>query len=111
MVILFMDGLDLYTLMGNALDNAIEATEKLPENQRFVSVKIQNKVGMTLVEISNPINQELNIVEGKLHTTKKDKEAHGFGMRSMKEIVKRYDGILEYKIYRNNFVLRLIFQK
>ncbi|MBR1572475.1 MAG: sensor histidine kinase [Lachnospiraceae bacterium] len=110
-VLLFMDGLDLYTLMGNALDNAIEATEKLPENQRFVSVKIQNKVGMTLVEISNPINQELNIVEGKLHTTKKDKEAHGFGMRSMKEIVKRYDGILEYKIYRNNFVLRLIFQK
>ncbi|MCR5355459.1 MAG: ATP-binding protein [Lachnospiraceae bacterium] len=110
-LLLFMDGLDLYTLMGNALDNAIEATEKLPENQRFISVKIQNKVGMTLVEISNPINQELNIVDGKLRTTKKDKEGHGFGMRSMKEIVKRYDGIFEYKIYRNSFVLRLIFQK
>lgn len=110
-VLLFMDGLDLYTLLGNALDNAIEATVKVPKNERFISVKIQKKLGMTMVEISNPIASYPSIKEGKLFTTKQDSNAHGYGIGSMEEIVKKYDGIFDYNVFEKNFVVRMIFQK
>ena len=108
---LFMDGLDLYTLLGNALDNAIEAAEKVPESERYLSVQIQNKLGMTIVEIRNPIVTVPTIKNGILSTTKKDKESHGYGINSMKEIVKKYDGIFEYKVFDKSFMVRMIFQK
>lgn len=51
----FMDELDLYTLFGNALDNAIEANRKISNvHERWISVQIQNKKGILLVEIVNP---------------------------------------------------------
>ncbi len=108
---LFMDGLDLYTLLGNALDNAIEAAEKVPEGERYISVLIQKKLGMTIVEIRNPIAVAPTIKDGNLFTTKKDKDSHGYGVNSMKEIVKKYDGIFEYKANDKTFVVRMIFQK
>ncbi|MCR5397116.1 MAG: ATP-binding protein [Lachnospiraceae bacterium] len=108
---LFMDGLDLYTLLGNALDNAIEAAEKVPESERYISVLIQKKLGMTIVEIRNPIAAAPTIKDGNLFTTKKDKDSHGYGVNSMKEIVKKYDGIFEYKANDKTFVVRMIFQK
>ena len=56
----FMDELDLYTLFGNALDNAIEANRKISNvHERWISVQIQNKKGILLVEIVNPYEGSL----------------------------------------------------
>ena len=57
----FMDELDLYTLFGNALDNAIEANRKISNvHERWISVQIQNKKGILLVEIVNPYEGSLD---------------------------------------------------
>ncbi|MBE5896540.1 MAG: sensor histidine kinase [Lachnospiraceae bacterium] len=109
--LLFMDGLDLYTLLGNAFDNAIEANEKIHEVDRFLSVKIQNQKGMTIVEITNPVLVEPVIVGGRINTSKQNQDYHGFGMRSMNEIVRKYEGIIEYKSFDKLFMVRMIFQK
>ena len=62
----FMDELDLYTLFGNALDNAIEANRKISNvHERWISVQIQNKKGILLVEIVNPYEGSLITLSGQ----------------------------------------------
>lgn len=107
--LLFMDGLDLYTLLGNALDNAIEANEKLPEEKRFLTIRIQTVKGITVIEMINPYDKHPEIVNGKIVTSKIAKDEHGFGIKSMEEITAKYDGIIDYKFENKSFMLKIIF--
>ena len=96
----FMDELDLYTLFGNALDNAIEANRKISNvHERWISVQIQNKKG-SLVYDSNHMPV----------TSKQDTGSHGFGTKSMKNIVEHYGGQMVIKTEQNKYLLRMIFQ-
>lgn len=108
----FMDELDLYTLFGNALDNAIEANRKISNvHERWISVQIQNKKGILLVEIVNPY--EGSLVYDSNHmlvTSKQDIGSHGFGTKSMKNIVEHYGGQMVIKTEQNKYLLRMIFQ-
>ena len=106
----FMEILDLYTLLGNALDNAIEANQKVETDSRFINVRIKKQKGIVMIEIINPLLEVPVIENGEIITSKSDKNSHGFGMRSMKEIVAKYDGIIDYKVEKNCFNLRIIFQ-
>ncbi len=106
----FIDELDLYTLMGNALDNAIEANEKITDSsKRWISVQIQNKKGIILAEIVNPFEGNLNPKGDLFETTKSDTVSHGFGINSIKNIVEKYNGQLIIKTENNKFLLRIIF--
>lgn len=90
----FMEELDLYTLFGNALDNAVEAVGRLPEGrQKFISLTASREGNMVSVHIENPFAGELTIVDG-LPRSGRDPRYHGFGMRSMERIVQKYGGTL-----------------
>lgn len=90
----FMEELDLYTLFGNALDNAVEAVGRLPEDrQKFISLTAAREGNMVSVHIENPFAGELTIVDG-LPRSGRDPRYHGFGMRSMERIVQKYGGTL-----------------
>ena len=107
----FMDELDLYTLFGNALDNAIEANRKITdEKARWISVQIQNKKGILLVEIVNPYEGELIYNGEQLPvTTKQDTGNHGFGTKSIRQIIERYGGQMVIKTEQGKYLLRMIF--
>ena len=106
----FMDELDLYTLFGNALDNAIEANRKISNvHERWISVQIQNKKGILLVEIVNPYEGSL-VYDSMPVTSKQDTGSHGFGTKSMKNIVEHYGGQMVIKTEQNKYLLRMIFQ-
>ncbi|MGN0734903.1 MAG: sensor histidine kinase [Anaerovoracaceae bacterium] len=94
-----VDDVDLCALLGNALDNAIEACMKCPEGSRYVNGVIKAEKGILAVRIENPADGEVHLVNGNLPaTTKKASQGHGFGLRSMKEIAERYGGSLELSI-------------
>lgn len=106
----FMDDLDIYTLLGNALDNAIEANEKiLNKDKRWISVQIQNKKGIVLVEIVNPYDGNIEMSQGLPVTSKEDKLSHGFGTASIKNIVEKYNGQMNIKTDSGKYLLRMIF--
>ncbi len=108
----FMDEIDLYTLLGNALDNAIEANEKILDRaKRWISVQIQNKKGIVLVEIINPYTGTIKMQHGLPITSKSDKLSHGYGTQSIKAIVEKYDGNLTIKTENDKYLLRIIFAK
>lgn len=90
----FMEELDLYTLFGNALDNAIEAVGALPpEREKFISMTGTREGNVITVHIENPYTGALTFEDG-LPRSARDPRYHGFGMRSMERIVQNYGGTL-----------------
>lgn len=105
----FMENMDLYSLFGNALDNAIEAVEKLPEEgMRQIDVLIYKQQSFLVINILNPVGEKLIFEEGLPVTTKADKNFHGFGVRSMKYVVKKYDGFLNASEEDGCFSLKML---
>lgn len=92
--------MDLCALLGNALDNAIEAARKAEEGR--VSVQCQCNRGMFMLRVINTFSGERF---ADLRTTKPDKQRHGFGLNGMREIANRYDGTLETEISSRTFTL------
>lgn len=85
----FLDPLDISTLFGNALDNAIEACMQLPDAQRLVTVKTSRVRDMLLVLVENTMSSSL-VWNGR--TTKEDPFLHGFGLANIQRTVEKYGG-------------------
>jgi len=93
---------DLCIVMGNAIENAIEACEKLDNQQkRFVSVEARTINNQLLIKIENSYDGCLTLQNGGFVSTKREK-SHGLGMKNIKRIVEAngefiktaYDGSL-----------------
>lgn len=90
--IVFMSPADIYALMGNALDNALERVSQEPEHQRIVSLLIKRTGEMVLIHLENRCSQTPEFRDGLPVTDKPDKTAHGFGVRSIRYLVEKYHG-------------------
>lgn len=101
----FLEDRDVVTIFGNALDNAIEACEKLPVSRRIITVKTQQIRAMLSVMIENSMLEENN---PDLHSTKEDRFLHGFGLVNIKETAARYDGTCTTEIDAGVFILRIL---
>ncbi len=103
--------IDICTVFSNALDNAIEACQKV-SREKTILLSLRRTKNFYYIEIKNSINKEwVNIDEirnGKLFTTKKDKDIHGFGLESIKKIVHNHNGELELVTDEEYFILRII---
>lgn len=106
----FMADTDLYVLLGNALDNAIEAAAKLPREDRFISLRVEKQGSMVRVSLENSCAGEVVREEDGLPaTTKEDRYYHGFGVRSIKSIAEQYGGSMSIQAECGRFRLSLLF--
>ncbi|MDE5777206.1 MAG: GHKL domain-containing protein [Lachnospiraceae bacterium] len=87
---------NINVILGNLLDNAIEAAAKSEEKNISVSV-IMNK-GILRIRVENSYNGKVNRSAGRFMTTKSDKEKHGLGIQSVREIVKQYNGDIDFYV-------------
>ncbi len=101
----FLDSLDISTIFGNALDNAIEASEKLPEGQRAIIAKAGRIRDILVVSVENNAPPE---AEAFGRTTKKDERAHGFGIPNIKKAVERYGGQCSVRTEAGKFLLKIM---
>ncbi len=109
MLLSFMDPVDLYTLFGNALDNAIEAVKKIgPEEERVVDIMIYERQKFIAIQIVNPVWNEVKFVDGLPLTTKTKNGYHGFGMKSIKHTAEKYDGFLSVEVKNRCFYLKVM---
>jgi hypothetical protein len=87
---------DLCVLLGNSIDNAIEACDELPNGmERKITVECNCSSGFLFLTVRNPIAKPVSICDNRVHTTKKDRALHGFGISSMHKVAKKYDGTLK----------------
>lgn len=92
----FVDSLDLYSLLGDALDNAIRAAGQMPEGRRFITFTARQEGGMAAIHIENPAPDVVELENG-LPRDQRDKGCAGFGMRSMQRTAAKYGGSLAVK--------------
>ena len=90
----FVDRVDLCCLVGNILDNAVEACKKIPdEKKRIIDFSVKKASGgVALVDAWNYYEGELVKTDGEFGTTKADKTYHGFGLKSIKNVAEKYGG-------------------
>lgn len=106
----FINTVDLYTILGNALDNAIEAVEKFRDKEkRQIDVLIYRERGFLVINIINPFKEQLMYEEELPVSTKGDHDYHGFGLKSMKYVVHKYDGFLNIAEEDGCFSLKMLF--
>ncbi len=108
----FMEAGDLYCLFGNLIDNALEAVKKIAEKERrIINLMVKSKDNLLLVQEENYFNGNLDFEDGLPVTTKEDKSGHGFGMRSLRLIVKKYGGEMTTSVTDDIFHLNIIFSR
>lgn len=104
----FLSPIDLYTLAGNALDNAIEASLRLPPERRAIRVILRQEYGSAFLQIVNFYDRLGEVQDGLPKTIKADSSQHGFGLPSIREIVNRYDGVLDIETADHLFSLNIL---
>lgn len=103
---------DLTTILGNLLDNALEAAKTAPEGLRFLNLTIRRINAMLIIKVENGYGSTPLQENGKLLTSKKDKAFHGWGLKSVQTAADRYDGTIrtDYKDHVFQSVVTLSFQ-
>ena len=97
----YIKNIDLIVIMGNLLDNAIEAAEKCPNGFVRMYLFTQNIAHFSVVKIVNNYWGDIKTEEGTIVSSKKDKSKHGFGIKNVSATVEKYGGYLQ-SIYKEN---------
>lgn len=101
----FIEPLDISTIFGNAIDNAMEASERLPEDQRLITVKAERVRDMLIITVENNTLLGTQPADG---TTKKDRFVHGFGIPNIKKAVEKYDGQCSFRQEDGTYLLKIL---
>ena len=87
---------EIIILLGNLLNNAIEAAEKCGAG-RMVLVRIVREERQLVITVKNSYAGQLHLEDGRILTSKPDEENHGYGLAAIQDIAGRYDGIFAVK--------------
>lgn len=86
---------DLTAILGNLLDNALEAAIATKGDYRFIHLTIRRINNMLVIKIENGVDERPVVIDGELQTSKADKSLHGWGLKSTFSAAERYDGVVE----------------
>ncbi|MBP3901116.1 MAG: GHKL domain-containing protein [Blautia sp.] len=100
---------DLAAIFGNALDNAVEHVLQIPEKEkRMIRVNVSGRNEMICILIENYFQGALLTEGDDLITTKADKNYHGYGIKSIRHTVQKYNGIMSIAVEDNWFRLKIL---
>lgn len=100
--------MEIYSLFGNLLDNAIEAQGNVDPGSRAVSLSISSKGDFILVNVQNFYKGELTFREGLPQTTKGDGYYHGYGLKSVSALVKKHEGKMKIRAENGIFSVDIV---
>ena len=105
----YVDPIDIYALFGNAIDNAIECVEKFEQGeQRFIDVCVTEKQHFLYIRFSNPVEKQPEYEDDLPKTTKKNKQYHGIGLKSIRHIAEKYGGDISVSTEMGCFQLEIL---
>ena len=102
-----VDTYDLCVLLGNALDNAIEACERIPDKEtRFLMMYAKTVKKCFLLEVRN--SADTHDIQELEYSRKRNSEEHGFGFLNIRDVVNQYHGTMNVEIKENVFSLSIL---
>ena len=101
---------DICSIFGNALDNAIEHVILIPDpEKRLIHLTVSAQKGFVFIKIENYCEAEISKNEEDLITTTKvDRQNHGFGLKSIRTAVEKYNGSVDFGVDQNWFELKIL---
>lgn len=104
-----LDIMDLYTILGNALDNAIESVIQISDaDKRYISLKAFSYQQFLEIQLENFCSVFPELVSGIPITRKADKENHGYGIKSIRMAVEKYNGCMTISQRDEMFCLQIL---
>ncbi len=105
----FIDPIDISTLFGNMLDNAIESVSKIENKERrLIHLTISKQKSFLRIKMENCYDKKPGFQDGLPSTTKDDKKLHGYGLKSILSTVKKLDGSVTMQAENGWFELRIL---
>ncbi len=86
---------DLTAILGNLLDNALEAAKKAQGDRRFIRLTVRRINNMLVIKVENGCGAPPVSKQGELITSKREGGLHGWGLKSVRAAAEKYDGIVE----------------
>lgn len=102
---LCISAFDLNVILGNLIENAIEAAEQTKD--KWMSVDIYYEKGMLSMEIKNSFQHELAVEKNKLLSTKEEK-GHGIGLANVRKMVEKYQGFMDVSNTNQIFTVKVM---
>ncbi len=103
-----MEQSEVCILFSNLLKNAVEAVEKTEKKEIWVHIKEYEQ--HLMIEVKNPVQSKVKIVNNKIATSKKDKSNHGYGLENVSDIVEKYQGEIEFETDEELFAIKVMLQ-
>lgn len=104
-----IDVIDFYTMISNGLDNAIECVSKYEDDEKkVINVAALERGSMLHIFVDNYFDGELEFRNGFPVTSKDDKGYHGYGVKSMQMIAKKYGGDIRISVQNHTFSLQIM---
>lgn len=105
----FIEEMDLCSLFGNALDNAIESVEQLEQpKKRLIRLAVYVQNNFLMIRVENYFESPIRKIEDEFKTTKKDSHYHGYGIKSIRYTVEKYGGSVGISTEEHWFSLRIL---
>ncbi len=104
----FFNEMDLYALLANALDNAIESVMKEAREERSIFLRVCRKNDLLSIHVENRCGTPPAFRDGMPQTTKEDRNSHGFGVRSIRYLAERYHGHASFQAAHDMFLLDIV---
>lgn len=101
---------DLYSVVANLMDNAIEGVEVSGTQDKWIKLSIRPEGGYYVVTVQNPCahREDATGSLSRLKTTKVDKEVHGYGTRLVSRIARRHKGTARYQVSDDVFTVNVM---
>ncbi|MGO2082237.1 GHKL domain-containing protein [Vagococcus sp.] len=107
-----IETMDLCSLLGNSLDNAIESILKTPEKEkRLIQLKTVEKGNFIIYQVKNYTENQPEMIDGLPQSTKENTDYHGYGLKSIAYFAEKYNGSMTINYQDNWFILTVLIPK
>ena len=104
----YIDSMEFSALLNNLLDNAIEAA--ITSDRKQIDIKILSQKGFDTIQVKNSIDKSVLANNPKFNTTKSE-SGHGYGIKQIKSIVEKYDGMMDIDEDDGMFIVSIMFNE
>lgn len=105
----FLETMDICSIFGNALDNAIECEKKIEdEGKRMIHLSVFSQQSFLIVRCENYCEEGIAFEKDLPKTTKKGRGFHGYGLKSIRNTAQKYGGEVDVEAVDNRFSLKIL---